>query len=84
VLSVRFNGDAAKYEQNDVVFSVALSYFHRKEQNECVRRMYTSDEQTCTGQAVRVEVVLRHFYQHYYKSNPLWFLVYRGLMLLEF
>jgi hypothetical protein len=82
VLSVRFNGDAAKYEQNDVVFSVALSY--RKEQNECVRRMYTSGEQTCTGQAVCVEVVLRHFYQHYYKSNSLWFLVCRGLRLLQF
>jgi hypothetical protein len=34
--------------------------------------------------ALNVKVVLRHFHRYYYKSSPLWFLVWRGLRSLEF
>jgi hypothetical protein len=34
--------------------------------------------------ALNVEVVLRYFHRHCYKSSLLWFLVSRGLRSLEF
>jgi hypothetical protein len=34
--------------------------------------------------APNIEVVFRHFHRHCYKSSLLWFLVWRGLRLLEF